>query len=308
MPLLYVHETYGLRIASGIRLRDLPYEEAFSCAASDYDVIIRAGSIPTPAPEVEPAGEGCWRANSREAFYHWSRVGSLLVQDGSCITYDMEKGVDPTVLHLALLGPGLATILHQRGLLVLHASAVQTDRGVVGFVGPSGRGKSTAASSLVERGYELFTDDLLAIRFDTSGPPLVASGPAQVRLWPESAEALGYSPDTLSLLGEHFTKRVRHVERELSSSAVPLQGIYLIQKGGGLPEITQLAPRHALMQLMTHCYCSEVLRFCGERDNFRQSTELLRRVPVKALSRGESLGQLSSLADTIIRDLAPQVG
>ncbi|WP_173921762.1 hypothetical protein [Agromyces sp. Marseille-P2726] len=54
------------------------------------------------------------------------------------------------------------------GALMLHASAVALDDGrVIGFVGPSGRGKTTAARAL-GRSYGYVTDETLAVRADGS--------------------------------------------------------------------------------------------------------------------------------------------
>ena len=56
----------------------------------------------------------------------------------------------------------LAALL--RGFEVFHASAVETDAGVIAFVGGSGAGKSSLALALVTRGAGLFTDDVLVLR------------------------------------------------------------------------------------------------------------------------------------------------
>ena len=42
-----------------------------------------------------------------------------------------------------LLGSCIGALLHQRGILVLHAGAIHTDKGAVLFTGPWGIGKST---------------------------------------------------------------------------------------------------------------------------------------------------------------------
>lgn len=49
------------------------------------------------------------------------------------------------------------------GLTVLHASAVVTKSGALLFVGASGRGKSTLADRLMERGFEYLADDLVPL-------------------------------------------------------------------------------------------------------------------------------------------------
>ena len=55
--------------------------------------------------------------------------------------------------------------------LLLHAAAVALDDGrVVGFIGPSGRGKTTASRALAQR-YGYVTDETLAVRSDLSVIP-----------------------------------------------------------------------------------------------------------------------------------------
>jgi hypothetical protein len=78
--------------------------------------------------------------------------------------------------------------------LMLHASAVALDDGrVIGFVGPSGRGKTTA-SQVLSREYGYVTDETLAIRADGSivayPKPLSIGSHANVKLT-EPASALG---------------------------------------------------------------------------------------------------------------------
>lgn len=67
--------------------------------------------------------------------------------------------------------------------LMLHASAVALDDGrVIGFVGPSGRGKTTAAQVL-GRAYGYVTDETLAVRVDRS--VVAYRKPLSIGMWPE---------------------------------------------------------------------------------------------------------------------------
>lgn len=67
--------------------------------------------------------------------------------------------------------------------LMLHASAVALDDGrVIGFVGPSGRGKTTAAQVL-GRAYGYVTDETLAVRVD--GSVVAYPKPLSIGLWPD---------------------------------------------------------------------------------------------------------------------------
>jgi hypothetical protein len=78
--------------------------------------------------------------------------------------------------------------------LMLHAGAVALDDGrVIGFVGPSGRGKTTAAQAL-GRSYGYVTDETLAVLADRS--VVAYPKPLSIGVWPgvkatESASTLG---------------------------------------------------------------------------------------------------------------------
>lgn len=78
--------------------------------------------------------------------------------------------------------------------IMLHASAVALDDGrVIGFVGPSGRGKTTAAQAL-GRAYGYVTDETLAVRVD--GSVIAYPKPLSIGSWPgvkatEPASSLG---------------------------------------------------------------------------------------------------------------------
>ena len=92
----------------------------------------------------------------------------------------------------------LAGVTRLRGeALMLHAAAVSTDDGrVIGFVGPSGRGKTTASRALGSA-FAYVTDETLAIRPDGTVVPYakplsLGERPGHKRT--ESASALGLTP------------------------------------------------------------------------------------------------------------------
>ena len=105
-----------------------------------------------------------------------------------------RRAVD--LLRLYLLGPALALLLHQRGFLVLHASAVSLDGGVVAFLGHSGHGKSTTAATLHARGAAIVADDVVAVDLGAPGGPAALPGFPLLKLWPDAVTALGENPRT----------------------------------------------------------------------------------------------------------------
>ena len=67
----------------------------------------------------------------------------------------------------------MGIILMQRKILPLHGSAVAIDGKAYAFIGESGAGKSTLAAAFMNKGYELMTDDIVAISFKHNEIPIV---------------------------------------------------------------------------------------------------------------------------------------
>lgn len=88
---------------------------------------------------------------------------------------------------VAFYGTVVAILLAWRGLVPLHASAVEIDDKAVLIAGPSGAGKSTLCHALVQAGARLVSDDLSALaRVTGPGVPLLLPGRPEIRLVADS--------------------------------------------------------------------------------------------------------------------------
>lgn len=187
---MFTYIAYGLGIHSAVELPELVPGPA------PPDVVVRVGAIPDSS-RGQAANGSVLRATPDEVCLHWEEAGTILVRQGREITLDPRPGTDSDVLRLYLLGPALALLLHQRGLLVLHASAVALDGGAAAFLGYAGRGKSTTAATLHARGYPVLADDVVAVDLSTPEAPGALPGFPQLKLWPDAVTALGGSPEGL---------------------------------------------------------------------------------------------------------------
>ena len=80
-----------------------------------------------------------------------------------------------------LMDTVLWTVSFLRGFELLHASAVQTEAGVVAYLGARGGGKTSLAAEHLRRGSPMFCDDILAL--DDGGPEVMgAPGPPLMNL------------------------------------------------------------------------------------------------------------------------------
>jgi len=122
-----------------------------------------------------------------------------------------------------VLGRVMALAAHADGHLTLHASAVSVGGRAVALVGPKHAGKSTLAMALVRNGARLLTDDTLVVRLQ-SGAGWVAPGVQRIRLWEDTARALGtFVPGA----GEAKTMALLE-PNELQPTPVPLAACYVL--------------------------------------------------------------------------------
>ncbi len=184
-----LYQVYGLTVLSEVVLPELT-----AVGNCQPDVEIRFGEVPQPPDSEELSNRRSWSmASSSEFIFSIKGVAKYHIANGRSITIDrrldLTKSVRSADLRLWLLGSAFGALLHQRGLLPLHVSAVKAPSGVWAFTGESGEGKSTLAGYLNRRfGWELVSDDVSVID-PKSSEPVIYPGPRKLKLW---ADALAH--------------------------------------------------------------------------------------------------------------------
>jgi hypothetical protein len=194
----------------------------------------------------------------------------------------------------------LPLVLHLRGRFSFHASAVAEGAGAVAFLGDSGRGKSTLASSLANEGRLLVCDDCLAVSID-DGRAHAFPSYASTRLWPPSADALFAHRGPLPRATPRTDKR--RVELAQSRDATDLLRIYLLEEAESGVAIERLSRAAAIGKLVKH-----VFRLVGvDRDLLMRELAFLERlvsvVPVSTLAYPRRYAELASVREAIRADL-----
>lgn len=285
------YRAYGLLVRSALALPELEPGEGAP------EVEIRLGH---PVPPESAQKSASVRATARRIRLGWAGVGTFTVRDGRDMVVCPARGADERAVRLYLLGPALAALLHQRGLLTLHASGVAVDGAAIAFLGASGWGKSTIAAALLAQGHALVADDVMAVDF--SGiRPTVRPGFPQLKLWPDAAVALGELPGNLPRLRSDLEKRARRLERDFAPLALPLRVIYVLGEHGR-SEVTRLRPADAIIELVRHTYGVRALAPVQPAERFRQYGRLATEVAVRRLRVVRSLAALSELAHLVAED------
>jgi hypothetical protein len=291
------YRAYGLRIHS-----DMPLPELAPSVHADPDVRIRRRTLPSTTVLREHH-----ECTADTATFVWPEVGRFRVRDGRDVDVEVLPGREERLVRLPLLGTVMAAVLHQRGFLVLHASAVLVDEQVAVLVGHKGWGKSTTAAALHARGHALVTDDILAVA-PGDGSPRVVSGVPQFKLLPEAAEAaLGDDPAGLPTLSRHSPKRARAAHDGFQSAGSwSIAAVYVLARGPELA-IEAVPPRQAFVELIRYSYNLLPLKTPQEGLRpalFRRYAQLAERAPLKILRRRDDLEALPAIARLVEADLA----
>lgn len=296
---MYRYSAYGLTICAA-----LPLPELQPSSGTDADVVVRFDRL-----DWSPGDGSNWKSfevDRDDVYLYWKAVGKFLIRSGKEIIIDPLPDTTDALIRLPLLGSALAVILHQRGVLVLHASAVAIHDCAAVFIGPKGQGKSTMAATLCSRGHQLLADDVTAINIQSIENPIVLPGFPQIKLYPEAAiAALGDNPDCLNRIHPDVEKRARPVDRFIQA-ALPLKRIYVLAQGPSL-KIKSLSPQDALAKLLANSYVAYLLGNGFSRTNtalhLHQCAKLASTLTLSCLERPRSLALLPSVGELVENDL-----
>ncbi|WP_300974432.1 hypothetical protein [Sphingomonas sp. LHG3406-1] len=263
-----------------------------------------------PAPEGAPVDVTIRRAHlAGEADLVVEEAGAFAVRGGCEILVDAAEEMPERNVRLYLLGSAMGMLLHQRGLLPLHANAVALDGASIAVAGPSGAGKSTLAAWLTAHGQKLVGDDVVVVRHGMDGP-IVHPGVPRLRLWGEALDHMGFERGGFerSYVDEGFDKWDVPVAGEaLAAEGLPLAAIYVLEDG---PEIAinRLSGAAAVAALFDHTYRGQyVARTGGQALHFRSATALALAVPVFRLRRPRDLSRLDLLGQSLLGHARAQV-
>ena len=230
-------------------------------------------------------------------------VGIFRIVEGKLITWKkVNNNVSENDLTTFLLGSILSICLIQRGLLVLHANALEKDGKSIICLGESGVGKSTLAFILMNQGWNLLADDLVAI----NNEDYVLPGVSRIKLWANSLKELDIETTNLEKVRPSIEKY--HIPRQMLKKAykpVKVNTIYLIERDPNSTDdklhIKDIKDQKlSYLLIREHIYKPFLMKALGlEGEYFKKLTKFQKIYPVKILKLPsnilKALKQLNSI-------------
>lgn len=289
------YKAYDLNIHS-----DFPFPELLP-GDEKTDIDIQKGKI-NPPEELEPTSiqrqgiEALFGGNTNEAYIKWPGVATLLAKDGNTLIVDPNSdNIDPQLLNLYILSEALGLILYQRGLFLLHASAVKIGEQVVIFAGPPGAGKSTTAAAFAKLGYTVLADDMVAIDLNATGKAMVYPAFPQIKIWPATVKGLGYNQSDLPPLFSGSRKCVIQSKDNFPDKPFPLAHIFIVEEGAEF-KITKMLGTEAFFALARFFPLpSGILEGVAREQHFQQCIQLANQADIWKLENPKDFGMLKDL-------------
>lgn len=273
----------GLSVGSEIVLPGL------NAAAADRgrpDVTIRRRPVPAALTGAQTLGP-TWQIAGNEFLLRIPNVARFLLSAGREIAFEAEAGADAGDIPIFILGTAFGILLHQRGEIVLHASAVRVNGRAILFCGPSGAGKSTLAAALAQRGYPLITDDFCAVTVTQAGTPIVHPDGRQLKLWAQAIDKLDLKQNRGARVRSRLEKF--YVDPgEAHGEALPLGALYALREARPphAPGIERPNVVDAALLLRRMAYRPKLVSRMGQRVNyFHAATAIADKAGIFYLTR-----------------------
>lgn len=298
-----MYTAFGLRVRSEIPLPELP--EQLGESKDTADIMIEKNDVSKLWYELSSSPR-MFVVTEKLVMFQIEDIAIFLIQEGKRIVVSPLPSYEEDIVRLYLLGTCMGALLMQRKILPLHGSTVAINGKAYAFIGDSGAGKSTLASAFLNRGFQLLSDDVIAVTLSPDEHiPFVTPSYPQQKLWQESLNKFGMeSSDFRSIYGRE-TKYCVPVSSRYFANPLPLAGVFeLVKTEDDKIQIHPIDKLQRFQTLFTHTYRNFLIPRLGLMEwHFSISASILNRIKVYQLGRpisGFSAPQLSSLILEII--------
>lgn len=270
----YCYHLFGFSAVADFELPELGAADAdLEAGLSNEAVRIMLGRVPDTLDGGHKV-QDFMEFNRSACTYTVPDVARYLISGGQRIVVEPSAEASMIDVRYYLFGTIIGALLHQRQLLPLHISAVETPHGVIAFTGPSGAGKSTLANEIHRvTGWRLISDDVAVI--DPSADiTLLHCGIFRQKLWKDTVERAGLQPDRLTRDTTRAEKFHVTTPDLFVSEPRRLRGLVVLDAKDELAW-QALGPSHAFAQIMNAIYRPDLAQLFGDVSTIMQNAAQL---------------------------------
>jgi hypothetical protein len=279
-----VYKAFGLTVQSEIALSELPQQ--LETLEHSVDIIIEKADVSKLWRELS-SPQNKFVVTENLVMFEVPDIAIFSIQDGNKITVSPGRGYDEEISRLYILGTCMGALLMQRNIFPLHGSAVAIDGKAYVFIGDQGAGKSTLATTFLNQGYQLLSDDIIAISFSRDHIPFVTPAYPQQKLWQESLVEFGMETGQYRSIYGRENKYCIPVHAQYFAEPLPLAGVFeLVKTVNEKVEIHRIQGLERLRTLSYHTYRNFLIPGLRLREwHFSTSASIVDQIGIFQLRR-----------------------
>lgn len=267
-PSQYHHyQLYGLNIVSDRQISDVP--TAPDCATPD--VTLRFAACPENLQQVSFHGKSL-QLNHQEMLLNNALFGQALLHRNGNLCIDANACLTPAHTTTFVLGSVLGSMLHFIRPVPMHGMAFDSGNGAIIVLGASGSGKSTLTAAMIKAGLTVLTDDVIALRADSSGRLLAEPAHRRIKLDTGLLQQLNVDTAPLCTTAPGINKLAWTIPQyAYCATARPVSACIVLQPqrvAGAAAEITPLPALNAMMALLKNAYRPRLVKVTGNQHSF----------------------------------------
>lgn len=294
--------SFGLRIASYIPLPEL--------SRMDDQADLYLGTVNVTKMDLSsywydsaPSNE-YFAVRDNQVLIRVPDTAIFCIRNGESIIVSPYEGFDEDKIRLYILGTCMGVILLQKKILPLHGSAIAINGKAYAVLGESGAGKSTLASILLEKGYQLLSDDLIPVTLNQDHIPIVMPSYPQQKMWQETIDHLGMSSSNFQPLFDRETKFAVPVTSRFCSRPLPLAGVFELVKTESNATIEPIEGLVRFHTLLRHTFRSFLIeRLALMEWHFNTLAKFVNRIDMYQLQRPSSGFSAHELANYLLNTI-----
>ena len=320
---MFGYRVFGLNVASQVRL-PFPASPAVDGRPPDLEILLDPPAVlpeqpPSDMKKVEVASADpteeeaivLFRGRNGYLLRFGTIVDFVLDYAGTTIRCQPALGIILPQIWLGLLSQAFAFMVHLRGLLGIHGSAVLVGERAISFLGLPGAGKSTTAMHFLRGGYRFLTDDLLPVEVTPGQVTVRPAFPSLKLMEDTSSFFFGKDRQFPPILPIHPKRRIASPEvlSGFVDKSMPLSALFWLEH---LPEtdgfrtsphvdIRRLTGSSALFALLRSVYSFPLFDSKTKARYLTLCNVLGEAVPVYEVTSQGGLSALPLIQDTIER-------
>lgn len=279
---LFNYWAYGLKVTSEIEFPELysRFEDGTN------DICIQLENVNLLVGKIDESAAYTFKSHENKFNIHIKSVAFYQISNGIHISIYPYQDALISDIRVYCLSNAFAAILHQRKMLPLHAGAIIRDNKLSLIMGDTGSGKSTLLFHLMQKGYRVFSDDVVVVTSEKGSNIMKAtSSYPMMKLWKNQMICMGLRHGQQVRTGVDKYPFLFHEHFEVHARIIEKIVILRVISDATTCNIRELKGAESLVLLSSQIYRKDYLNKIEYYNYLKQLSSILNLIPCYEISR-----------------------